>query len=105
MNERITIYKKNTVIEAGRRTEKENILYYKCWATVLSLYGNDLYNSVNLALENAINFKIRYCKKIDNLINKDQYIIEWRGKKYCLYYVDFLDYNKQFVILKAKEII
>lgn len=105
MNERIQIFKQETKIINGRRQEPSSSLFYKCWAEVLDLYGQELYEAMAIKLKNTVVFKVRYCKKLEELRNKDDFIIEWKNRKYKIYYPDFLNYNKQFVKLKCMEVI
>lgn len=103
--ERISIKKFEEKIIKGRRQTTEPTPFYDCWAEILDLYGQELYDALQMKLENTVIFKIRYCKKVDELRNKENFIVEWKGRKYEIYYPDFLGYNKEFVKLKCKEVL
>lgn len=105
MNERIKIYKQEEKIEKGRRQVSSPILFYECWAEIKNLYGQELYGAINNKLENTIIFKIRYSLELEELINKDSFIVEWRNRKFKIYYPDFLNYKKRFINLKCNEVL
>lgn len=103
--ERINIKKLEEKNIKGRRQEECLTPFYNCWAEVLDLYGQELYDALQMKLENTIIFKIRYCKKVEELRNKENFIVEWQGRKYEIYYPDFLGYKKDFIKLKCKEVL
>ena len=103
MNNRISIKKLEDKIVNGRRQKGVPSEFYNCWAEILDLYGQELYEAMEIKLENTIVFKIRYCKKLEELRKKDNFIVEWQGRKYSIYYPDFMGYNKQYIKLKCKE--
>lgn len=105
MNDRIEIKKLEESIVKGRRVGNNPLPFYSCWAEVLDLYGKELYEAINIKLENTVIFKIRYCNKLKELRKKENFIIIWEGRKYEIYYPDFGKYYKKFVILKCKEIL
>lgn len=105
MNNRISIKKLEDKIVNGRRLKGVEVDFYNCWAEILDLYGQELYEAMAIKLENTIVFKIRYCKKLEELRNKENFIVEWQGRKYSIYYPDFMGYNKQYIKLKCKEVL
>ncbi|MDK3222219.1 phage head-tail adapter protein [Clostridium perfringens] len=105
MNNRISIKKLEDKIVNGRRQKGVTSEFYNCWAEILDLYGQELYEAMAIKLENTIVFKIRYCKKLEELRNKENFIVEWQGHKYSIYYPDFMGYNKQYIKLKCKEVL
>lgn len=105
MNERIKIYKQEEKIEKGRRQGSSPILFYECWADVLNLYGQELYGAMNNKLENTIVFKVRYCPELEELINKEKFIIYWRNRKFKIYYPDFMNFRKDFIKIKCNEVL
>lgn len=105
MNNRISIKKLEDKIVNGRRQKGVTVDYYNCWAEVLDLYGKELYEAMSIKLENTVIFKIRYCKKLEELRNKENFIVEWKNRKYEIYYPDFMGYNKQYIKLKCKEVL
>lgn len=105
LKDRISIIKKEDKIINGRRQGIEETKLYTCWADILDLYGKELYEAINIKLENTIVFKVRYCSIIEKLRSKENYIIEWNNRKYNIYYVDFMNYSKKFVKIKCNEVI
>ena len=105
LKDRISIIKKEDKIINGRRQGIEETKLYTCWADILDLYGKELYEAINIKLENTIIFKVRYCSLIEKLRSKENYIIEWNNRKYNIYYVDFMNYSKKFVKIKCNEVI
>lgn len=102
---RISIKKVEENIVNGRRQDSIETEFHNCWADVLDLFGKELYEAINIKLENTIIFKVRYCKKLEALRDKDNFIVVWQGRKYKIYYPDFLGYKKEFIKLKCNEVI
>ncbi|MGM8306078.1 phage head closure protein [Clostridium perfringens] len=106
MNNRISIKKLEDKIVNGRRQKGVPVDFYNCWAEVLDLYGKELYEAMSIKLENTVIFKVRYCKKLEELRNKENnFIVEWKNRKYGIYYPDFMGYNKKYIKLKCKEVL
>ncbi|UBK72393.1 phage head closure protein [Clostridium perfringens] len=105
MNNRISIKKLEDKIVNGRRQKGVAIDFYNCWAEILDLYGQELYEAMAMKLENTVIFKVRYCKKLEELRDKENFIVEWQGRQYEIYYPDFLGYKKDFIKLKCKEVL
>lgn len=105
MNERIEIKKIEERIVEGRREKPDLLPFYSCWTEVLSLYGQELYEAINIKLENTVVFKVRYCKKLEALRNKEKFIVEWRGRKFNIYYPDFMKYDRRFIKIKCNEVL
>lgn len=103
--ERIKIYHYQCIIQNGRKKETEPELYYETWCEIGSLYGQELYNALDIRLENTIIFEVRYCRKIKEIQRcLKEYFIEYNGEKYNIYAVDFRKNEKQYVQLKANQI-
>lgn len=92
-------------IVRGRREGNKKINFLSCNAELLDLIGKELYEAINIKLENTAIFKVRYCKPIEELRDKDKFYIEWQGRKYKIYYVDFMGYSKKHVKIKCTEVI
>lgn len=105
LNSRITIKKLEKNVVNGRRQGIKETHLYTCWADILDLYGKELYEAINIKLENTIVFKVRYCNLIEKLRNKEDYTVEWNGSKYNIYDVDFMNYSKKFVKIKCNEVL
>lgn len=105
LNNWISIKKLEEKIIRGRRQPDEPTPFFDCWAEVLDLYGKELYEAMAMKLENTVIFKVRYCKKLEELRNKENFIVEWQGRQYEIYYPDFLGYKNDFIKLKCKEVL
>lgn len=96
-----------TVITENRvdgKPIKSSEPFYSCWAEILQLYGTELYQAINIKLENTIMFKIRYCKLLEQLEDKKEFKVEFKGHTYKLYYADFSKEYKKYVFLKCNLI-
>lgn len=101
---RIKIFRRNVEIVDGRRVEREPELHYTAWCEVGNLYGQELYSAIEIRLENTIIFEVRYCKKIKEIQqNLKQFFIEFEGKTYDIYAIDFRQNERQYVQLKANR--
>lgn len=78
--------------------------FYSCWAEILQLFGKELYEAINIKLENTLVFKVRYCKLLEQLQEKKEYKVEFNNHIYKLYYADFAKYYKKYVLLKCNLI-
>ncbi len=78
--------------------------FYSCWCGILQLYGTELYQAINIKLENTIIFKVRYCKLLEQLQDKKEYKVEYKGHIYKIYYSDFAKEYKKYVLLKCNLI-
>lgn len=101
---RIKIFKKNYILQSGRRKEQEPTLHYEPWCKLLNLYGQELYAALDIRLENTIVFEVRYCAKIKEMQQhlKD-YIVEFEGEQYDIYASDFRRNEREYVQLKANR--
>lgn len=95
---------KSKEIRVDGRPKYDYIEFYSCWGEILSLYGKELYEAINIKYENTIEFKVRYCKKLKELLKKEEYCVEYDGSIYKLYQPDFSKYPKKFVLLKCNLI-
>ncbi len=101
MDSRITITKEEEIRVSGRPTYKDND-FYTCWAEILDLIGNELYQAINIKLENTVTFKVRYCKKLEELRDKSKFKVMWQCREYAIYTVDFMGYDKKSIKIKCK---
>lgn len=82
----------------------ENVDFYKCWAQVMDLYSKEMYEAINSKKENAISVKIRYCKKLEELIKHKNFKVEINKYIYEIYHCDFSKFPKQYIILKCNMV-
>lgn len=104
LNTRIKINKIDNQIVNGRRQEDKEIEFYSCWAEILDLFGKELYEAINIKLENTIVFKVRHCELLKQLRTKENFIVEWENRKYKIYHVDFKKNEKKFIHIKCNEV-
>ena len=101
---RIKIYRRNRKLEAGRQQEQEPTLHYETWCEIGNLYGSELYEALDIRLENTIIFECRYCRKIKEMQQHlKEFYIEFEGEKYDIYTSDFRRNERQYVQLKANR--
>ncbi len=99
----ITIQKREKTVVKGRSEETWED-YHRTWCDVKSLYGKELYDSLEVDLQNVIKFETRYCQKLAGL-NTKEYRVEWDGVYYNIIHVDYLDFRKQKLIIRAQAIV
>lgn len=106
MNNRIQIKIKDTVVVNGRQQEQTKP-YYRCWCEALEVYGQELYQAINSKHENVLYFKVRYCKKINDMrrTNKEKFVVKFEDVDYEVFYIDFKRNSKDWVYIKAKMVI
>jgi len=102
-SERITITK-TTETRINGKPIKTDELFYSCWAEILQLFGKELYEAINVKLENGIIFKVRYCKLLEQLQDKAEYKVNFKGNIYTIYYIDFAKDYKKYILLKCNLI-
>lgn len=103
-NVRITILETKEERINGKPIFKEEE-YFKCWAEIGDLYSNELYEAINIGKENTVTFKVRYCKKLKELIDHKKYKIKLDNSVYEIFHCDFSRYYKQYIILKCNMMI
>lgn len=103
LNERINITKTKETRIDGKPIQKDEE-FYSCWAEVNDLYGKELYEAINIKLENTIVFKIRWCKLLEQLRSKAEYKVKFKENIYKIYNADFGKDYKKYVLLKCNLI-
>ena len=87
-----------------RQQEKEPTLFYEAWCEIRNLYGQELYEALDVRLENAIVFEVRYCRRIKEIkVHAKDFLIEFEGDRYDIYATDFKQNDRQYVQLKANR--
>lgn len=101
---RIKIYKRKSVLKDGRSQKLDPVLHYETWCEIRNLYGKELYEALDIRMENTIVFEVRHCKKIKEMQQHlKEYFIEFEGEKYDIYASDFRRNEMQYVQLKANR--
>lgn len=104
MDARIQIKKKNKTVIKGRPDEVLED-YYTCWCTPKELYGKELYEAINIELENVLVFEVRYCEKIRAMRKEaKKFIVIFDDQQFEVYYVDFKANSRDKVIIKANGV-
>lgn len=105
MDVKIDILKKREEIEAGRAHADYEDYYNNVWATPIDLYGNEIYEALNVKLENVIIFEVRHCKKIKALqAHCKAFYIRYEGELYDVFHASFKKNEKTKVLIKANRI-
>lgn len=119
MREKITLQKRELIIENGFKKKKWND-YYSCRAELLDLFGTEKYSAYQSKLENSIKFKCRQCEKLRILIGLYNELKEYRlvwnkldldteeeieNKAYDIIFVDSLNGSRTEFILQVKKVI
>lgn len=86
----------------GKPIQDKGILVSNWYAEVLNLYGNELYSALNIDMQNMLIFKIRYSKKLEELLKSNDWKITYNNSTYDLYYADFSKEPYKYVHLKCK---
>lgn len=100
LNQRILIMKKTvSTDEIGNQFESWTD-FYKCWSAVNGLSGREYWQAKEQHQEDTANFKIRYCKKL-NEINTHDFKIIFKEKSYDIQSVDNVFFADNLVNIKA----
>ncbi|MFR5264044.1 phage head closure protein [Clostridium sp.] len=99
-------------LKAIKTTDKDGYIsnatenFYSCWCEVYNLSAKEKYSTESIDL-NMFNFRVRYCKKLDEAFYDGEctgYQISFRNKIYNIIDVDFLAYNKDEILFKAERV-
>lgn len=101
-NNRIIIEKRTITKVNGIRKEVYTD-FHKCWCSINSLYGNELYKALEIQQQDILNFTIRYSKNLEELNTKD-FRIKWKNRIYNIVAIDFYNFNKEKITIKAQEV-
>lgn len=101
--ERIT-FQKNTVY-VDRYGNHKNAWedYFTCHAYV-STWQKEETESTTTNEERSVTFEVRYCSELAD-VSSDHYQIVFRGEAYNIQSVDFMNYQKKTICLKAERTI
>ena len=103
LNNRITIENRTITKVKGVPTDVWST-FYSCWCFINSLFGNELYKSLEIQQQNILNFTIRYSKNLEKLNTKD-YRITWKNRVFNIVSVDFYGFSKEKITIKAQEVV
>lgn len=101
MTGRIKVIRKETAVVDGRRQQVSS-LFYQCWCEVQDLATNEKYTALQTGLENTIVFKVRNCKKIEEIrLNLKEFYAEYKGTEFKIYSASPMVSDNRRVLLKC----
>lgn len=102
MDGRIKVIRKKTDVIEGRRQQAASI-FYECWCEVKSLNTNEKYTALQTGLENTIVFKVRNCKKMEEVrLNLKEFYAEYKGIEFRIYDASPMFVNNGYMLLKCR---
>lgn len=104
MTGRIKVIRKKTEVVDGRRQQASSS-FYDCWCEVQDLATNEKYTALQTGLENTIVFKVRNCKKIEEIrLNLKEFYAEYKGTEFKIYSAAPMATDNRRVLLKCRAV-
>ena len=98
--------KKNVKKGENGRPKEELEDYLQCWCNPKDLYGKELYEAINIKLNNVLVFEVMYCNKIKEMRKEAKnFIILFEEQIFDVYYIDLKNNNKDIVLIKANGVV
>ena len=104
MNGRITIMRKKSESSKGRKeiTDSE---FYSCWCEVQDLNTTEKYTALQTKLEDTIVFKIRMCKKTEEIrCHLKEFYAKYNGDDFEIYAASPMYADGRKMLLKCNRI-
>lgn len=102
MTGRIKIIRKQTDVIGGRRQQDESV-FYECWCEVQSLATAEKYTALQTGLENTIVFKVRNCRKMEEIrLNLKEFYAQYKGAEFKIYDASPMFIDNGYVLLKCR---
>lgn len=102
MTGRIKVIQKEVKVVDGRRTEIVSE-FYRCWCDVQGLGTTEKYTALQTGLENTIVFKVRNCRKMEEIRrNLKEFYAEYKGTEFKIYDASPMFVDNGFVLLKCR---
>ena len=102
MTGRIKVIRKTTEVTDGRRQQVSSE-FYECWCNVQDLASNEKYTALQTGLENTIVFKVRNCKKVEEIrLNLKEFYAEYKGTEFKIYDASPMFVDNGRVLLKCR---
>lgn len=102
MTGRIKVIRKTTEVIDGRRQQASST-FYECWCDVQDLATSEKYNALQIGLENTIVFKVRNCKKVEEIrLNLKEFYAEYKGTEFKIYDASPMFVDNGRVLLKCR---
>ncbi len=99
---RIKIIRKTTEIIEGRN-KKVSSEFYSCWCKVQSLGTVEKYTALQTGLENTIVFKVRNCKKVEEIrLNLKEFFVVYKDVEFKIYDVAPMFTDERKVLMKCR---
>ena len=102
---RIGIHKiSQTVIDGRTKRTLAETPEYSCYAETRDLYGQELYEALNIGLKETVVFRVRSCRWIKTLKPQMRdYRVLYDGYEYDIYAVDFGSTDHRVAELKCSR--
>lgn len=101
MTGRINIIRRTTQVVNGRKQPTDEA-FYSCWCEVLSLNTAEKYTALQTKLENTIVFKVRNCKKVEEMrLNLKEFYAQYKGTEFKIYDASPMFTDENRVLLKC----
>ena len=102
MTGRIKIIRKTTEIVEGRN-KKVSSEFYSCWCEIQSLGTAEKYTALQTGLENTIVFKVRNCKKVEEIqLNLKEFFVVYQDVEFKIYDVAPMFIDNRKVLMKCR---
>lgn len=104
MTGRIKVIRKITEVIEGRRQQTSSV-FYKCWCEVQDLATSEKYTALQTGLEETIVFKVRNCKKMEEIrLNLKEFYAEHKGTEFKVYSASPMVSDNRRVLLKCRSV-
>lgn len=102
MTGRIKIIRKTTEVVGGRATRDPKV-FYECWCEVQSLGTNEKYTALQAGLENTIVFKVRNCRKMEEIrLSMKEFYAVYKGMEFKIYDASPMFTDNGHVLVKCR---
>lgn len=102
-SEKVTFQKNSVVTDRYGNHKNAWADYYTCHAYVSTWQKEEEENAVTNE-ERSVTFEVRYCSELAD-VSSDKYQVIFRGEAYNIISVDFMNYRKSVIRLKAERTI
>ncbi len=100
---RITIKKREINIIGGRQVETWSD-YYSCLSNPTELFGDELYQAINVKYKTTAVFEVKSCKLIEEMRFKEkEFALEYNEMLFDIYHIDYLKNDGHVAIIKVKR--
>lgn len=98
MTGRITIMRTTSKVINGRnKTEQEE--HFRCWCEVSDLFSTEKYAALQQSLEETAVFKVRRCKKIEEIrMHLKEFSVAYNGDTFKIYSMTPIEGESHFLL-------